>query len=67
MQASKQCWFVGDSRIRDIACARHAGAGAAVLMRSARTSREEEQHGPVPDATVDDGYRLQELLRSTLS
>ncbi len=56
------CWFVGDSTVRDIACARRAGAGAAVLMRSARTDRDRPLPGIAPDATVDDGHGLHALL-----
>ncbi len=56
------CWFVGDSLVRDIACARRAGAGAAVLMRSPRTDRDPPAPGLVPDAIVDDGYGLRALL-----
>jgi N-acetyl-D-muramate 6-phosphate phosphatase len=54
------CWFVGDSRRRDIACARRAEVGLAVLMRSPRT--EDPGDGPDPDVTVDDGTGLLALL-----
>jgi len=57
-----QCWFVGDSRARDIPCARRAGAGAAVLMVSPRTDREAGLPDGTPDATVDDGHGLRQLL-----
>jgi N-acetyl-D-muramate 6-phosphate phosphatase len=56
------CWFVGDSRRRDIACARRADAGAAILFRSLRTDREDPAAFPAPDATVEDGFGLRELL-----
>lgn len=56
------CWFVGDSRRRDVVCARRAGAGAAILMRSPRTAREQGGSWPDPDATVDDGHGLLALL-----
>jgi FMN phosphatase YigB (HAD superfamily) len=59
-----QCWFVGDSRARDITCARLAGTGAAVLMRSGRTDREGRQPGAAPDALVEDGHELLRLLAS---
>ena len=53
-------WFVGDSRRRDIRCARRADVGAAILMRSPRT--EPPDGWPEPDATVEDGFGLLELL-----
>jgi HAD superfamily hydrolase (TIGR01549 family) len=56
------CWFVGDSRHRDIACARRAGAGAAVLMRSPRTDREDPAPDLEPDVVVEDGHGLLALL-----
>jgi HAD superfamily hydrolase (TIGR01509 family) len=55
-----RCWFVGDSRRRDIACARRADVAMAILMRSPRT--EPPDDWPEPDATVDDGFGLLELL-----
>lgn len=58
------CWFVGDSRQRDVQCARRAGVAFAVLMRSARTAREDPGRWPGPDATVDDGHGLLALLRT---
>ncbi|MFV2019898.1 HAD family hydrolase [Micromonospora sp. LOL_023] len=61
-----QCWFVGDSRARDIPCARRAGAGAAVLMVSARTDREPGLPDGTPDATVDDGHGLRRLLERSM-
>jgi len=57
-----RCWFVGDSMRRDIACARRAGTGAAILMRSRRTATESPPPGVTPDATIDDGYGLIALL-----
>jgi FMN phosphatase YigB (HAD superfamily) len=54
------CWFVGDSRPRDLVCARRADVAAAVLMRSPRT--EQPGQWPEPDATVADGFGLLELL-----
>jgi FMN phosphatase YigB (HAD superfamily) len=68
---AEPCWFVGDSRRRDIACARRAEVGTAILMRSPRTDREEGQDpegrgpaspGPDPDVTVEDGRGLRELV-----
>ncbi len=57
-----ECWFVGDSLHRDIACARRAGTGAAVLMRSPRTDREPDHPELTPDARVEDGHGLLALL-----
>ena len=54
------CWFVGDSRQRDLVCARRADVCAAILMRSGRT--EQPGEWPEPDAIVDDGFGLLELL-----
>ncbi|MET8251671.1 HAD family hydrolase [Micromonospora sp. NPDC005197] len=58
-----ECWFVGDTVHRDIACARRAGAQAAILMRSPRTDREPPHPELVPDAVVEDGHGLLALLR----
>ena len=57
-----KCWFVGDMIDRDIACARRAGAGAAILMRSSRTARTRPTPDLEPDAVIDDGYGLLDLL-----
>ncbi|MET8197125.1 HAD family hydrolase [Micromonospora sp. NPDC005222] len=59
------CWFIGDTLGRDIACARRAGAQAAILMRSPRTDREPLHEGLRPDARIEDGYGLLALLRRT--
>lgn len=56
------CWFVGDSYQRDIACARRADAGAAILFPSGRTLREDPDAWPAPDAVVADGFALRDLL-----
>ncbi|MFV2083107.1 HAD family hydrolase [Micromonospora sp. LOL_021] len=61
------CWFVGDSPARDVPCARRAGAGAAVLMVSARTGRERGQPDGVPDVTVDDGHGLRRLIETAFA
>ncbi|MEU4621417.1 HAD family hydrolase [Actinoplanes sp. NPDC023801] len=58
--APASCWFVGDSRRRDIACARRADAGAAILMPSGRQDHGGDQ--PDPDAVVADGFGLLDLL-----
>lgn len=75
---AEECWFVGDSRRRDIACARRADAGAAILMRSPRTAVEDARRAgqgataepparPEPDATVGDGFGLLTLLDRALA
>ncbi len=56
------CWFVGDSRRRDVLCARRAEVAAAVLMRSPRTDREDPAGWPEPDAVVRDGFGVRDLL-----
>jgi FMN phosphatase YigB (HAD superfamily) len=65
---TEPCWLVGDSRARDIACARRADVGTAILMRSPRTDREDAAAGrsPEPDATVADGFGLLDLLGPAL-
>lgn len=57
-----RCWFVGDSRRRDLVCARRAEAAAAILMTSPRTGREDPAGLPGPDAVVADGDGLADLL-----
>ncbi|GAA1605511.1 HAD family hydrolase [Actinoplanes couchii] len=54
------CWFVGDSRRRDIACARRADIGTAILMPSPRDDTGGDQ--ATPDHVVTDGHQLQNLL-----
>ena len=54
------CWFVGDSRRRDIACARRADIGKAILMPSGRADAGGIQ--AEPDAVVTDGHGLLKLL-----
>jgi len=63
--APQRCWFVGDSRRRDVLCARRADA-TAILMRSSRTDEEDPAGWPSPDATVTDGFGLAELLTQAL-
>jgi FMN phosphatase YigB (HAD superfamily) len=63
---AQPCWFVGDSRRRDIACARRADVGVAVLMCSTRTGTEDAAAWPEPDVTVDDGFGLLALLDEVL-
>jgi phosphoglycolate phosphatase-like HAD superfamily hydrolase len=57
------CWYVGDQPHRDVACARRAGAGAAILMPEGEP-REVGEH--TPDAVVVDGNELLDLLRKSL-
>lgn len=59
---AERCWFVGDSRQRDVVCARRADAAAVILMRSSRTDREDPAAFPEPDAEVEDGFGLRDLL-----
>ncbi|MEV6812373.1 HAD family hydrolase [Micromonospora sp. NPDC051296] len=61
----EECWFVGDSVHRDVACARRAGVAAAVLMRSPRTDREEPHPELRPDARIEDGHGLLALLNES--
>ena len=59
------CWFVGDSRRRDIACARRAEVAKAILMRSARTDAEPPSD-LLPDEAIEDGFALRDLLQKSL-
>jgi FMN phosphatase YigB (HAD superfamily) len=61
----RTCWFVGDSRRRDILCARRADVARAVLMPSARTASEDPALWPRPDDIVVDGHDLADLLKTT--
>ncbi|GHJ44809.1 hypothetical protein Cs7R123_21510 [Catellatospora sp. TT07R-123] len=56
------CWFVGDQPHRDIACARRAGVGAAILMPHGETPESEH----TPDVVVADGDELLTLVRQAL-
>ena len=60
--AAESCWFVGDSRRRDVLCARRADVAYAILMRSPRTARDSSDGWPEPDVTVEDGFGLLALL-----
>ncbi|HEU4349657.1 MAG TPA: HAD family hydrolase [Actinoplanes sp.] len=62
---SEPCWFVGDSRRRDVLCARRADLAAAILMRSPRTDAEDPAGWPEPDAIVPDGFGLLDLLEAS--
>ena len=56
---AERCWFVGDSRRRDVVCARRADVAVAVLMRSPRT----EDAGLEPDLLVENGFGVLDALR----
>jgi phosphoglycolate phosphatase-like HAD superfamily hydrolase len=56
------CWFVGDSRRRDVACARRADVARAILMPSGRRDPDDPLISPEPDVVVDDGFGLIGLL-----
>jgi len=56
------CWFVGDTRSRDMLVARRAGLGAAVLMHSLRVEEQPYPDGSEPDAEVSDPHQLRALL-----
>ncbi|BCJ42197.1 hypothetical protein GCM10010168_92790 [Actinoplanes ianthinogenes] len=58
--APADCWFVGDSRQRDVVCARRADIARAILMPSGRSDSPGE-HGE-PDVVVEDGHALAALL-----
>jgi FMN phosphatase YigB (HAD superfamily) len=62
----RTCWFVGDSRRRDILCARRADVARAILMPSRRTATEDPAAWPQPDDIVDDGHGLAALLAHAL-
>ena len=58
----RTAWFVGDSRRRDILCARRADVARAILMPSPRTAGEDPSCWPAPDDIVEDGHALAKLL-----
>ncbi|WP_433368184.1 HAD family hydrolase [Actinoplanes sp. CA-142083] len=60
------CWFIGDSRRRDIVCARRADVAKAILMPSPRTATEPVTPWPIPDETIADGFELCQLLQKSL-
>jgi FMN phosphatase YigB (HAD superfamily) len=64
--APESCWFIGDSRRRDIVCARRADVARAVLIRSPRTAGECETDWPAPDDTISDGHELCALIAKNL-
>jgi FMN phosphatase YigB (HAD superfamily) len=59
-----EAWFVGDTRSRDVRCARRAGVGTVVLMRSERTGRELVP-AVEPDHEVADPPALRALLATS--
>ncbi|WP_433826720.1 HAD family hydrolase [Actinoplanes sp. CA-015351] len=56
------CWFIGDSRRRDVLCARRADIGKAILMTSTRTTTESPDGWPDPDHEIQDGFGLLTLF-----
>jgi FMN phosphatase YigB (HAD superfamily) len=56
------CWFVGDTRSRDMLVARRAGLGAAILMRSLRVEHPPHPAGSEPDVELADPPALHALL-----
>ncbi|MFI1992333.1 HAD family hydrolase [Actinoplanes sp. NPDC020271] len=56
------CWFVGDSKRRDVACARRADVARAILMPSGRKDPDDPVLSPEPDVVVEDGFGLIPLL-----
>ncbi|MGX6605809.1 HAD family hydrolase [Micromonosporaceae bacterium Da 78-11] len=60
----QSCWFVGDTPRRDLVCARRADVAKAILMISARTDEADRSRWPAPDDIVDDGFGLQDLLKT---
>ena len=63
---AEECWYVGDSVLRDVVCGRRARVGAAILMRSPRTGSDPSTPGVAADALVDDGHGLYALLAGAL-
>ena len=59
----QECWFVGDSPRRDMACARRADVAQAILMRSPRTDREPLSSPYPPDREITSGYELRDFLK----
>lgn len=57
-----ECWFVGDSKRRDVACARRADVAKAILMPSGRKDPDDPRLSPEPDVVVEDGFGLIDLL-----
>ena len=55
-------WYVGDQYDRDVVGARRAGVGRVVVMRADERSTTPEGAEHRPDAAVDDGWGLLELL-----
>lgn len=58
-----QCWYVGDSRARDVECGRRAGVSVTVLMDgSGGAVRTVDDDGPDPDLRVRDCAELLRML-----
>lgn len=58
-----ECWYVGDTYDRDVACAGRAGIGGNILMHARSTSNPPFSVPFEPHAEVDDGVGLLELYR----
>lgn len=57
-----QAWYVGDNYDRDVVCGVRAGVGATVLMRSESTDEVPYEVRQRPDAIVDDGFGIIDML-----
>lgn len=64
---TQDCWYVGDTRDRDLVAGRRADAGAVVLTRSQHTDAPPFGVSGEPDAVVDSPVRLLELLEEALA
>ncbi|MFD0689705.1 HAD family hydrolase [Actinomadura fibrosa] len=58
-------WYVGDNFDRDVVCGHRAGVGGNVLMVAKGTYDVPYEVRHRPDAVVEDGYGLLELLTAT--
>lgn len=58
----QEAWYVGDKFDRDVVCGRRAGVGATVLMVAGGTHKVPYEVRDRPDAVVDDGHGLLDLL-----
>lgn len=59
-------WYVGDNFDRDVVCGRRAGVGGNVLMVAKGTYDVPYEVRYRPDAVVDDGHELLELLTNAI-
>ena len=58
-----ECWYVGDTYDRDVACGGRAGVGGNILMHARSTKNPPFAVPYEPDAEVEDGVGLLELYR----